>query len=205
MSLIAVEAAITIADPSTARALIARSAPIQQATRDDEPGCLVYCFAADPCRDDLIQVYELWESEAALAAHFEHRNYHDMRAMLGRSRPRRRGEPQAPHRRECAGVRRRPHAHRIVRLRASHGANSSRIHRMVNSRDLRPCPCGRRRCDRRDHARSPGVTNAPTTTRTERCHLRRTRRRVRRRDRPRRHPRHVHRRRSLGEWRAPPR
>ena len=83
MSLIAVEAAITIADPSTREALIARSAPIQKATRDDEPGCIVYCFAADPCQDDLIQVYELWESEEALAAHFEHPNYHDMRAMLG--------------------------------------------------------------------------------------------------------------------------
>ena len=83
MSLIAVEAAITIADPSTRAALVARTAPIQQATRDDEPGCLVYCFAEDPCQDDLIQVYELWESEEALAAHFEHQNYFDMRTMLG--------------------------------------------------------------------------------------------------------------------------
>lgn len=84
MSLIAVEAAITIADPSTREALIARTAPIQKATRDDEPGCLVYCFAADPCQDDLIQVYELWESEEALQAHFAHQNYLDMRTMLGR-------------------------------------------------------------------------------------------------------------------------
>ena len=83
MSLIAVEATITIADPASRDALIARSAPIQQATRDDEPGCVVYCFAADPCQQDRIQVYELWESEAALAAHFDHPNYHDMRAMLG--------------------------------------------------------------------------------------------------------------------------
>ncbi len=83
MSLIAVEAAITIADPSTRQALIEKSAPIQKATRDDEPGCMVYCFAADPCQDDLIQVYELWESEEALQAHFAHPNYHDMRAMLG--------------------------------------------------------------------------------------------------------------------------
>ena len=85
MSLIAVEAAITIADPSTRDALIARSAPIQKATRDDEPGCAVYCFAADPCQPDLIQVYELWESEEALAAHFEHPIYQEMRAMLGMS------------------------------------------------------------------------------------------------------------------------
>ena len=51
-------------------------------TRDDEAGCIVYCFAADPCRDDLIQVYELWESEEALLAHFAHPNYHAMRTML---------------------------------------------------------------------------------------------------------------------------
>ena len=82
MSLIAVEAAITIADPSAREALIDKSAPIQKATRDDEPGCLVYCFAADPCQDNLIQVYELWESEESLAAHFDHQNYFDMRTML---------------------------------------------------------------------------------------------------------------------------
>jgi len=82
MSLIAVEAAITLKDPSIRQELIERTVPIQQATRDDEPGCLVYCFAADPCQDDLIQVYELWESEEALAAHFLHQNYFDMRSML---------------------------------------------------------------------------------------------------------------------------
>jgi quinol monooxygenase YgiN len=83
MSLVVVEAAITVANPADRQATLERSAPIQQATRDDEPGCLVYCFAADPCQDDLIQVYELWESEEALAAHFEHPNYLEMRTMLG--------------------------------------------------------------------------------------------------------------------------
>lgn len=82
MSLIAVEAAITLADPAGRADLLERSAPIQQATRDDEPGCLVYCFAPDPCRPELIQVYELWESEEALAAHFDHPNYHEMRTLL---------------------------------------------------------------------------------------------------------------------------
>lgn len=85
MSLIAVEAAITVADPSKRDEIVARSAPFQQATRDEEPGCLVYCFAADPCRPELIQVYELWESEEALQAHFAHPNYHNMRTMLGES------------------------------------------------------------------------------------------------------------------------
>lgn len=82
MPLIAVEAAIRVADASQRDAVVARSAPIQQATRDDEPGCLVYCFAADPVEPDLIQVYELWEDEAALAAHFDHPNYTAMREML---------------------------------------------------------------------------------------------------------------------------
>jgi quinol monooxygenase YgiN len=81
-TLIAVEAAITVADASTRDEVVARSAPIQQATRDEEPGCLVYCFAADPVQPDLIQVYELWEDEASLQAHFAHPNYHSMREML---------------------------------------------------------------------------------------------------------------------------
>jgi quinol monooxygenase YgiN len=83
MSLIAVDAIITIADPSKRQELIERTAPIQQATRDDEPGCLIYCFAADPCRDDVIQAYELWESAEDLAAHLVHANYFAMRATLG--------------------------------------------------------------------------------------------------------------------------
>ena len=63
-------------------ALVASTAAIQRATRDDEAGCLVYCFAADPVHDDLIQVYELWADESALAAHFDHPNYHAMRDLL---------------------------------------------------------------------------------------------------------------------------
>ncbi len=80
--MIAVEAAIVLADPSKRAALVEASAPIQKATRDEEPGCLVYCFAADPVQPDLIQVYELWEDEASLAAHFEHPNYFTMRELL---------------------------------------------------------------------------------------------------------------------------
>lgn len=82
MSLIAVEAAIVVADPSTRDAVVTASIPYQAATRDEEPGCIVYCFAADPVRGDLIQVYELWADEASLADHFEHPNYHAMGGML---------------------------------------------------------------------------------------------------------------------------
>ena len=56
---------------------------LQQATRDDEPGCLAYCFSADPCVATRVLVYELWADEASLAAHFEHPNYVNMRTMLG--------------------------------------------------------------------------------------------------------------------------
>ena len=80
--LIAVEAAIRVADPSRRDEIVASSVAIQRATRDDEPGCLVYSFAADPCEPDLIQVYELWQDEASLAAHFDHPNYTAMREML---------------------------------------------------------------------------------------------------------------------------
>jgi quinol monooxygenase YgiN len=86
MSLVAVEAAITVVDREHRDALVADEvfAATQKATRDDEPGCLVYCFAADPVQDDLIQVYELWESEEALDVHLQHPNYFKMRDTLGK-------------------------------------------------------------------------------------------------------------------------
>ena len=57
------------------------STPIQQATRDQEPGCHAYCFAPDPCDPVAIQVYELWEDSDSLVAHFDHDNYHAMLEM----------------------------------------------------------------------------------------------------------------------------
>jgi len=60
------------------------SAPVQQATRDEEPGCQAYCFAADPCVPTRIQVYELWDDEPTLVAHFKHQNYEDMKTVLNR-------------------------------------------------------------------------------------------------------------------------
>ena len=56
--------------------------PLQQATRDDEPGCLAYCFAPDPCLETRIQVYELWTDEVSLEAHFQHENYFNMGRTL---------------------------------------------------------------------------------------------------------------------------
>ena len=56
-------------DGSSRDAAVEASRPLQQATRSDEPGCLAYCFAADPCDDKRIQVYELWVDEALSLIH----------------------------------------------------------------------------------------------------------------------------------------
>lgn len=54
------------------------TADIQLATRNEEEGCISYCFAADPCVGNRIQVYELWKDEEALVAHFSHHTYAKM-------------------------------------------------------------------------------------------------------------------------------
>jgi quinol monooxygenase YgiN len=61
---------------------VTATAPVQKATRDDEPGCVAYCFAADPAQPTHIQVYELWTNADSLAAHFEHPNYAAMVDVL---------------------------------------------------------------------------------------------------------------------------
>lgn len=61
---------------------VAAGADAQRSTRDDEPGCLAYVFAADPCEERRVHVYELWQDESSLAAHFEHPNYSAMRSVL---------------------------------------------------------------------------------------------------------------------------
>ncbi|MDX1581659.1 MAG: antibiotic biosynthesis monooxygenase [Alphaproteobacteria bacterium] len=58
------------------------SAPVQMATRQEEPGCRAYCFAPDPCVPNRLQVYELWDDEASLVAHFKHPNYAKMVEVL---------------------------------------------------------------------------------------------------------------------------
>ena len=80
--MIVVEAVIDLVDPGRREACVATSVPVQRATRQDEPGCLAYCFAPDPVVDGRIQVYELWDDAESLAAHFEHPNYHEMRTLL---------------------------------------------------------------------------------------------------------------------------
>ena len=76
--MIIVTARIIYASEADRDRAVELSIPIQQATRDQEPGCHAYCFAADPCDPIAIQVYELWEDSDSLAAHFDHENYHAM-------------------------------------------------------------------------------------------------------------------------------
>lgn len=83
--MIIISAEIDFASQEQRDAAVEASKDLQQSTRDDEPGCLAYCFAADPCNPMRVQVYELWEDEPSLAAHFEHPNYHGMRAKLADS------------------------------------------------------------------------------------------------------------------------
>ncbi len=80
--MIIVVARITFPTEADRDRAVALSAPVQQATRDHEPGCHAYCFAADPCDPIAIQVYELWEDSDSLAAHFDHPNYMTMVEVL---------------------------------------------------------------------------------------------------------------------------
>jgi len=81
--MIIIAGTIDLADPSKRDEALAIAGPLQQKTRTEEPGCHAYVFAADPCVAGRIGVYELWQDEASLAAHFEHANYLNMRTALG--------------------------------------------------------------------------------------------------------------------------
>ena len=80
---IIIAAQLDFADQASRDEAVRLSAPVQYATRVDEAGCHAYCFAADPSVPTRIQVYELWEDDASLAAHFKHANYDAMRKLLG--------------------------------------------------------------------------------------------------------------------------
>ena len=80
--MIIIAGTIDFADQSDRDKAVEIGKPLQQATRDDEPGCLAYCFAPDPCVDERVQVYELWTDEESLALHFKHENYFNMGGAL---------------------------------------------------------------------------------------------------------------------------
>jgi quinol monooxygenase YgiN len=69
-------------EPAERDALVASTVDLQHATRTDEPGCLAYVIGADPVHAGRIQITELWESSAALDAHFAHPNFRATGAAL---------------------------------------------------------------------------------------------------------------------------
>ncbi len=54
---------------------------LQLATREQR-GCLDYVWSADPAVPGRVYVFERWEDEASLKAHFEGAYYRDMRKLL---------------------------------------------------------------------------------------------------------------------------
>ncbi|MCR9279078.1 MAG: antibiotic biosynthesis monooxygenase [Pseudomonadaceae bacterium] len=83
-AMIIVTATIEYANQAARDGAVEAGQSYQQATRDDEPGCIAYCFAADPCSPTRVQVYEAWEDGPSLALHLKHDNYFNMRDTLGK-------------------------------------------------------------------------------------------------------------------------
>ena len=79
--MIIVVAALGFGSESDRDKAVALTADVQRLTREQEPGCHDYCFAPDPAVPTRMQVYELGEDSASLAAHFEH-PYYERRASL---------------------------------------------------------------------------------------------------------------------------
>ena len=69
-------------DPANRAAALTAGRDLEAATRR-QPGCLDYVWTIDGLSESTIYVYERWESEEALAAHFKGPNYNGMRAVLG--------------------------------------------------------------------------------------------------------------------------
>lgn len=67
-------------DPKNREAASAAAAEAMEATRR-EPGCISYTFSADLADESLFHIFEEWESQEALDAHF--RTPH-MEAFLGK-------------------------------------------------------------------------------------------------------------------------
>jgi len=67
--MIIVAGTITI-DPASRQEMLEAVVPMMEASRA-EPGCHEYVFSADPIDPSTVHLYELWESEDDLRAHFE--------------------------------------------------------------------------------------------------------------------------------------
>lgn len=69
-------------DPGQREEALSASADLVLATRQ-QVGCLDYVWSPDPVVPGRVYVFERWEDEGALKAHFEGSNYWDMRKALG--------------------------------------------------------------------------------------------------------------------------
>ena len=85
--MIIIAGTIDFADADGRDEAVPQAVPFQESTRTDEPGCLGYSFAPDTGSPTPVQVFELWEDEAALAAHFEHPNFIAMGELLRQHGP----------------------------------------------------------------------------------------------------------------------
>ena len=69
-------------DPSRREEALALAAPMMRKTHE-EAGCLAYVLFADPNDEGCIGVYERWESEEALKAHFKAPHMTEFQAQIG--------------------------------------------------------------------------------------------------------------------------
>ncbi len=70
-------------DPDQRDAVLAAGKPFIDGALTQR-GCRHYTWTPDPFDAGRIWVYELWDDEEALAAHFRDRHYADMGANIGR-------------------------------------------------------------------------------------------------------------------------
>lgn len=68
--------------PEKLEAALAAAKPLIEGALT-EPGCLDYDWCPDPLNPGRLRVFERWESEEALAFHFENEWYLRMRETLG--------------------------------------------------------------------------------------------------------------------------
>lgn len=68
--------------PEQRDAALRAGRPHMEATRAQR-GCIHYQWGADPLEPGRIYVYEEWESQEALAAHFAGPHYRNMRECIG--------------------------------------------------------------------------------------------------------------------------
>lgn len=57
-------------DPDRMEEALSALGPLVAATRA-EPGCRDYAFSVEPGPEGTLRLFEIWDDEAALAAHFE--------------------------------------------------------------------------------------------------------------------------------------